>query len=228
MVDVKKQDSKVLMMVALLSSYDLILVVEDDEKRYYISEVACLFENCLELKRLFATPFYTDSVKSIISVCENEIICHTETHEYTFIGLHEKLDYYDPGNQRTWQSILDVISNVDYNRTNQYTANGFTYLILTPESFGELTTKESFQIKNLINTYLDGNKAKYQVPRSIYFKAKTDFEKNQDQNIYAGIYDLGFKQPLNEQMILNRDLMMNFTEDNLQKCQMLLEHILVS
>jgi len=42
MVDVKKQDSKVLMMVALLSDYDLILVVQDGEKRDYISGIDCL------------------------------------------------------------------------------------------------------------------------------------------------------------------------------------------
>jgi len=41
MVDVKKQDSKVLMMVALLSDYDLILVVQDGEKRDYISGIDC-------------------------------------------------------------------------------------------------------------------------------------------------------------------------------------------
>ena len=226
MVDVKKQDSKVLMMVALLSDYDLILVVQDGEKRDYISGIDCLFENCLELKRQFATSSYTDGVESIVPICENEFLCQIGIHTYTFIGLHKKLEYYDTEHNRTWQSILDVLGNVDYSKTNCYYNDGFTYLILTPESFGELTTKESFQIKNLINTYLDGNKAKYQVPRTIYFKVKTDYEK--DQNIYAGIYDLGFKHPLNEIMILNRDLMMNFSEDNLRKCKMLLEHILVS
>jgi len=218
------ENEKLLALTVLLSNYDFFRIVVDSESKFCATQIVGRGDGYLEFKRLFATSVYTDgALVKIYAETETVYVCETNNRIYRIYALHRKQHQIPIRPQKKLDSVVDLM-DISYFGDRFFTYDKeqkiLTYVV-DPYELGELTKKEQFQIKNIINIYLGGLSASMQICRTVCFQIQMDNGRNK---IYAGIYDLEHQRPITSKLIFDELDVDIIPEDLYVQSCFLLEH----
>lgn len=191
---------KILMLVSILSQYDFFNVIMNDGTDFKCTEIMVDDSGCLEFKRMFATPLYSDQIVDVHAISTKEYVCKSDKREYTIVPINNKPINLPIRSEKNWKSIVDLLDpSLFGDRFTTYIKElDILVLVVDPYLLGELTIKERLQIQHIIDVELHGLSRSMQMCRTVCFQVKIHDGRHR---IYAGMYDLEHNQSVTSKMI---------------------------
>ena len=217
------KDSSLLAFLALLSNYEYFRIQQEDKPPFYSTGIDRSCGWVLRFDRKFATPVYSEGeLSDVRAVNDNEYDCTIGSYTYHIQTLHMKPARIPHHKHKAWNSIANFAS-VEYispDKSRYDSETGCVFLVVDPDSLGELTPIEQAQIKSLINVQLKGCGSGKQVCRTVYYQCDP---LDTRQIIYTGMYDLETRKPATKVMAYNTNLAQSMTAAEVKKYSALLE-----
>lgn len=223
-VPYSESENRLLTLSAVLSNYDMFSVQVNGAAPFYATSIQHRKDHFLEFRKMFAVPSFTDGkVVACSAQPDGSFSVQTKFSTYIIRPLHSKPEWIRPSYNPTLKGLTDLMkANYFGERLNQYRKEEHdVLLVVDPYLIGELTEGEQYQIQRIINVYLDGKRQSLQIPRTVYYRIPFGCK---DNNIFAGIFDLALKTPVNgaEKMIYSNKMSENVEPSEIHNYQGLL------
>ena len=179
---------QLMMLVAVLSDYDLFRIEKDTGDEFYSTKIEIYQHYFLAFRRLFSvTNFSDDKITSIQANTRTEFICTTPEHTYTIFALHKKPDYIAEHTRRSFRSIVDLmdVNFIGGRFTKHLKEVDSILLVVDPYCIGEMTPLQEMQIARVID-FEFGRNVKYRMCRTICFLVPM----SNVNELYVGIFNL--------------------------------------